>query len=91
MIRMTSRKTYNDGLLHTVSIVKTNRLIEMYINDVRAGSGRLATGSRRINSMPGAAGGLYIGGLPENVDATGRAASLRSLKGCIMDLLFNGR
>ena len=88
---MSSKNTYNDGRLHTVSIVKSNRLIELYINDVRAGNGRLTTGSRRINSMRGSDGGLYVGGVPDDVDATGQAASILSLDGCIMDLVFNGR
>ena len=39
--------------------------------------------------MLGSQGGLYVGGIPPNVDAKNMAASLDPLKGCLSDLIIN--
>ena len=43
-----------------------------------------------IDDMVGDAGGLYLGGVPDDADVEGLAASLQPLRlGCISQLIIN--
>ena len=64
----------------------------MYVDDMLGGSTRLPFGANmHIGSMRGASGGLYVGGVPPGADYTGVAASLAPLRGCLQDLVINGK
>ena len=63
--------------------------LELYIDDARVGSGQLPQGASRVISMRGDLGGLFIGGIPDGLDAFGKAASILPFKGCISNIAIN--
>ena len=66
--------------------------IDMYVDDQLGGSTKLPAGANMyIGSMRGASGGLYVGGIPARGDYTGVAASLIPFRGCLQDLVINGK
>jgi laminin, alpha 1/2 len=64
--------------------------VKLYIDEEMVGSGRMPAGATTIDDMKGDAGGLYVGGVPEEGDFENTAATLEPFRGCIMDLLING-
>lgn len=54
------------------------------------GSGRLPAEATTIDDMKGDAGGLFVGGVPDDGDFENTVATLEPFRGCIMDLLING-
>lgn len=63
---------------------------ELYIDEEVVDSSVYPVAARFPLARP-SGGGLYIGGLPSGVDGRGKAASLRSLLGCVSDVVLNGK
>ena len=63
----------------------------MYIDETLVGSGRMPAGAMTVDNMRGEGGGMFVGGVPEDGDYENLAATLVNFKGCIMDLMINGR
>ncbi|XP_065339678.1 laminin subunit alpha lam-3 [Cloeon dipterum] len=80
---------FNDGKSHSVSVIKSNRRLELYIDDKSISAAKLPEGSYPEIKAP-KKGGLYIGGLPEEYphNVTGLAASLAPLDGFIKDVVI---
>ena len=78
-------KYYDDRVLHTVSLRKRRKKIEVRVDDMEVQEEKLSTGSGSITSDF-----MYIGGAPPDIDLSGLAASARSFVGCITGLIING-
>lgn len=64
--------------------------VVLYVDNVKVGEARMPATAAVIDDMLGDAGGLYIGGVPEDGDFDGLAASLEPLTpGCISQLMIN--
>ncbi|XP_013373113.1 PREDICTED: laminin subunit alpha-1 [Chinchilla lanigera] len=77
--------TYSDGQEHSISVVRTRRILTVQLdetNPVEVRLGPLAE-SRTINTTA-----LYIGGVPEG-ERTSMLKMRRSFHGCIKNLVFN--
>lgn len=99
-----TEKTYNDGRLHTVTVLKQDNMIMVYVNDqlVTHSSGLLilpsissqhsSNESPSNNVLGPLDGSLFVGGLPSivkaNVEAAAMAASTDGLVGTIKDMAF---
>ena len=98
-----TEKMYNDGSLHTVTILKQEDIIIVYIDDelVTHSSGLLITPSissstsheSPSNNVLGPLdGSLFVGGVPSmvrsNVEAAAMSASTEGLVGTIKDMAF---
>ncbi|XP_053394147.1 laminin subunit alpha-2-like isoform X2 [Mercenaria mercenaria] len=85
-----SDKTYNDGKLHNIAVKKTDRRIELYVDDKSIGKGRLENRFDKITVRED--GGLYLGGLPVNFDTSvgNKAVVSKTLDGCLSDVVING-
>lgn len=82
-----SARTYNDGAVHFVVLMKDGRRLEMLVDDVSVAVAQLPAG---VNEIPmGRDSNLYFGGVPITVN--GIAASSNSLDGCIGDIITNER
>ena len=82
-----SETRVNDGVYHTVSVSKRHRRVAVFLDDTEIGASRMAKGSRDIEAPPD--GGLYVGGLPRTIILRGMAGTRESLKGEILDFVFN--
>lgn len=78
----------NDGRLHTVSVVKTGRRIELRVDDVLQSTATLPEGATVVRA-PGGAGGLYWGGVPAAVNVSDMLATTMPFIGTIKDAIFN--
>ena len=98
-----TEETYNDGSVHTVTILKQDNMIMVYVDDqlVTHSSGILimpsisshsSNGSPSNNVLGPLDGSLFVGGLPgivkSNVEAAAMAASTDGLVGTIKDMAF---
>ncbi|VDI10069.1 laminin, alpha 1/2 [Mytilus galloprovincialis] len=81
---ITSLGTYNDGRTHTVGVLKKNRMITVYVDDVFIGEKTLPVGITTIEVTQ-----LYLGGigLPTSQDL---APNFEGLYGCMNDVVING-
>lgn len=89
----------NDGQFHALSVIKKNRRIEMFIDDIAQAVGTLPPGSVVVHAIPqsvegNASGGMFLGGVPEHLNETDvtdqHIASTISLRGAIKDIVFDG-
>ncbi|OQV23620.1 Laminin subunit alpha-2 [Hypsibius exemplaris] len=78
-------KYYDDRVLHTVSLRKRKKKIEVRVDDMEVQEEKLTTGSGNITADI-----MYIGGAPTDVDLSAIAASARSFVGCFTGLIING-
>ncbi|GAU99875.1 hypothetical protein RvY_10813-2 [Ramazzottius varieornatus] len=79
-------KYYDDRVLHTVSLRKRRKRIELRVDDMEIQEEKAASdGSEEILSDV-----IYVGGAPSNVDLSAIAASARSFVGCVTGLIING-
>ena len=63
--------------------------IQLNVDDEQVATGQLPFSGSEIDSMPGEAGGLYIGGVPKDLAAAeGTAATLQPFRGCISDIII---
>ncbi|XP_013397032.1 laminin subunit alpha-2 isoform X2 [Lingula anatina] len=84
-VTITSDDTFNDGMLHGVSIIRNRRKLDMFVDDLPVGTERLSKGSKvEISS-------LYLGGVPADLDIASASATSQPLQGCIRDLVLNGK
>ena len=60
----------------------------MYVDDVAVGRTEMPADSSEVQNIA-SQGALYIGGVPGNVNPSGKAASTEPLLGCISDLIVN--
>ncbi|XP_053979211.1 laminin subunit alpha-1-like isoform X1 [Hylaeus volcanicus] len=82
-----SNVTFNDGRYHSVTIIKSKRNVELWIDDALQNKGVLA--SRSAIKAPGVYGGLFFGGLPELINNTKMIATTTPLYGAIKDAIFD--
>lgn len=77
---------FGDGKYHSIMVTKNGKRLELRIDDVLHSSS--SEGSNVVKA-PGTAGGLFLGGLPIEINTTGKAVSSVSLIGTIKDAIFN--
>ena len=79
-------KYYDDRVLHTVSLRKRRKRIEVRVDDTEIqGEKAASNGSGEILSDV-----IYVGGAPSDIDLSAIAASARSFVGCVTGLIING-
>ncbi|XP_046676227.1 laminin subunit alpha-1 isoform X3 [Homalodisca vitripennis] len=79
---------YADGRFHSLALSKTGRRLELRVDDSLHASASLPEGATVVKA-PGAAGGLFFGGLPPGFNTTGRTVSSTPFTGTIKDAIFN--
>ncbi|XP_050425592.1 laminin subunit alpha-1 isoform X2 [Adelges cooleyi] len=79
---------FGDGKYHSIMVTKNGKKLELRIDDVLHSFSSLPEGSSVVRA-PGAAGGLFLGGLPAEINTTGKAVSSVPLVGTIKDAIFN--
>ena len=60
----------------------------MHVDDELVGSAVLSPGGTDINNLT-PDGSLYLGGVPQGMDITGKAASTQPIRGCLSDVILN--
>ncbi|XP_055337185.1 laminin subunit alpha-1-like [Paramacrobiotus metropolitanus] len=76
---------YDDRVLHTVSIRKRKKKIEISVDDQVVQEEKVQIqGTDIISDI------IYVGGVPSDVDLSSIAASARSFVGCITGLIISG-
>jgi len=79
---------FGDGKYHSIVVTKNGRKLELRIDDVLHSLSSLPEGSNIVKAA-GKAGGLFLGGLPVEINTTGKAVSSVPLIGTIKDAIFN--
>lgn len=79
---------FGDGKYHSIMVTKNGKKLELRIDDVLHSFSSLPEGSNIVKA-PGTAGGLFLGGLPIEINTTGKAVSSVPLIGTIKDAIFN--
>jgi len=79
---------FGDGKYHSIMVTKNGKKLELRIDDVLHAFSSLPEGSNVVKA-PGVAGGLFLGGLPIEINTTGKAVSSVPLIGTIKDAIFN--
>ncbi|KAK3855199.1 hypothetical protein Pcinc_038380, partial [Petrolisthes cinctipes] len=87
MGRMLSAAKYNDGKLHSFFVLKENRRVTLKVDDLEVNTTRLDRGGNVVTGPD--TGGLYFGGMPEDLRVGAMLGSSRPLKGCIRDVIVN--
>ncbi|XP_052775570.1 laminin subunit alpha-2-like [Mya arenaria] len=86
-LMLSSTERYNDGKVHNVAVRKTDRKLELYVDDTMVATDRL---QRRFSDIAVREdGGLYLGGVPDGLKVDDQAATSKSLDGCISDVVIN--
>ncbi|XP_052132560.1 laminin subunit alpha-1, partial [Frankliniella occidentalis] len=78
----------NDGRLHSVSVTKIGRRLELRVDDVLQSSATLPEGAAAVKA-PGDIGGLFFGGVPPSLNVSDLLATTMPLIGTIKDAIFN--
>ena len=93
--RMTSFVTefsYNDGIHHTLFVIKRAEKVSVYVDDVRVDSGEIKLSRNAIEMKAPKRGGLFIGGAPSVISPdilnSKLAASVDKFVGMIKDFAF---
>ncbi|XP_055907050.1 laminin subunit alpha-2 isoform X2 [Eupeodes corollae] len=89
-VKLVSNSSVNDGEYHVVNLIKNGRKFDLMVDDELQDS-KILTGSPTMVSMPREAGGLYVGGAPENAEYKPLAPTLIPLEGAIRDIVFNNK
>ncbi|XP_063590781.1 laminin subunit alpha lam-3-like isoform X2 [Penaeus indicus] len=87
--RIMSAEKFNDGQLHSISVIKENRRVTLKVDDREVNSTRLDRGGQVLYGPN--TGGLYFGGVPEGLDIVTMVGSSSPLKGCIRDVIVNNK
>ncbi|XP_050712288.1 laminin subunit alpha-1-like isoform X2 [Eriocheir sinensis] len=87
--RIMSSTKYNDGRLHAFFVIKENRRVTLKVDDAEVNATRLDRGSQVVVGPD--TGGLYFGGVPEDLDIVRMVGSSRPLKGCVRDVIVNNK
>ncbi|XP_049762590.1 laminin subunit alpha-1 [Schistocerca cancellata] len=85
---LTSATSFNDGQFHVVSVIKQSRKLELRVDDAWQSTAVLP-GSAVVIKAPGKTGGLYFGGVPQDINWHSMAASANPMVGTIKDANFN--
>ncbi|XP_065577471.1 laminin subunit alpha lam-3-like isoform X2 [Artemia franciscana] len=90
VLKIVGNQQLNDGILHTATILKQDRRMELFIDETLVGSSRFEKSDGTIQ-LSNNKHGLFIGGMPENVtaDFTSLAGTSSKFNGCISDLIIN--
>ncbi|ROT86038.1 Laminin subunit alpha-1 [Penaeus vannamei] len=87
--RIMSAEKFNDGQLHSISVIKENRRVTLKVDDREVNSTRLDRGGQVLYGPN--TGGLYFGGVPQGLDIVTMVGSSSPLKGCIRDVIVNNK
>ncbi|XP_064625468.1 laminin subunit alpha-1-like [Lineus longissimus] len=91
-VSIRSSKRYNDDLVHSVTIIKTRRLLDLVIDDEKVGSARLPRGPTKIALGDDTKDGIFIGGTPKGTEGhNASAATDKGFFGCVFNLVINGK
>ncbi|XP_041356954.1 laminin subunit alpha-2-like isoform X2 [Gigantopelta aegis] len=83
---LTAPGKWNDGKVHNIAVVKINKKLEMLVDDRKMAHGQLY---RAIDLKQN--GQMYVGGVPRGLDISSMVASDQPLKGCVSDIVINGK
>ncbi|KAL9706445.1 hypothetical protein quinque_009963 [Culex quinquefasciatus] len=89
-VELESNNTLNDGEYHVISVIKRGRTVELRIDDELQGSKGLPKAQALVN-LPGEAGGLFLGGVPDDPAFDSLSKTFSGLKGVIANVVFNNR
>lgn len=84
VITLVSQIICNDGRFHSISVAKMGRKLELRVDDELQSSSALPGGAVVVKARD-----LYLGGVPEEIDASVYASDTTPFIGTIKDLLFN--
>ncbi|XP_054719082.1 laminin subunit alpha-1-like [Uloborus diversus] len=87
--KIVSKIKYNDGIYHTITVMKTHRKVVLHVDDVEVGFDRLVKGSKDIDAPPQR--GLFFGGFKESIDSSSMISTQANLFGVIKDCIFNDK
>ncbi|XP_058122412.1 laminin subunit alpha-1 [Anopheles ziemanni] len=87
-IELVSNDTLNDGEYHVLTVVKQGRLVELRVDDKFQMSKTLQSS---VVNMPGASGGLFIGGVPDDPSFDSLSKVFEGLKGVVANVVFNNQ
>ncbi|XP_063877309.1 laminin subunit alpha-1-like isoform X1 [Scylla paramamosain] len=87
--RMMSPAKYNDGHLHAFFVIKERQRVTLKVDDAEVKTARLDRSSQVVVGPD--TGGLYFGGVPENLDVVSMVGTSRPLKGCVRDIIVNNK
>lgn len=68
-------------------LLNYSRRVTLKVDDREVNATRLDRGSQVVSGPD--TGGLYFGGVPEDIDVISMVGSSRALKGCIRDIIVN--
>lgn len=90
MVRLSSNSTVNDGEFHSVTVVRSNRKVQLRIDDQLEKMDSLPPTTMAIN-LPEEHGGLFLGGTPTHSIAFDSIPPFEKigLIGTIKDVVFN--
>jgi len=87
-----SLNKYNDAAHHSLFVMKRNRDIYVYVDDIRVDQGQVKLDSNVVDIKAPASGGLFLGGAPNvissDVISSKMAASVNNYVGSIQDFAF---
>lgn len=82
---------YSDGQLHSVTLLKTGKRLELRIDDGIQAIGFMEEVGSSIVQAAGTIGGLFFGGLPGDINLNISIVSQVPLIGTVRDAIFNDR
>lgn len=87
--RMISAAKFNDGRLHAFFVIKERYRMTLKVDDAEVNTTRLDRSSQVVVGPD--TGGLYFGGVPDDIDIVSMVGTSRPLKGCIQDVIVNNK
>ncbi len=82
---------YNDGQWHSMTLLKTGKRLELYVDDVMQTVDFMEEEGFGTVHAAGVVGGLFFGGLPADINLNTSVVSHVSFVGTIRDVIFNDR
>ncbi|XP_064075982.1 laminin subunit alpha-1 [Vanessa tameamea] len=83
LLRINGTK-FDDGVLHTVQLIRAHKQMEVWVDEKLVGRGTLAGGALAARPR-----GLYVGGAPPTSDTTSPNLSVGGFTGTIADLIVD--
>lgn len=80
---------YSDGQLHSLTLIKTGKRLELRVDDVIQAIGFMEEEGSSIVQAAGNGGGLFFGGFPSDLILNVSLVSHIPLVGTIKDAIFN--
>ena len=91
-LNFVTEQSYNDGQYHTLFVVKRDRKISVFVDDLQVDGGDVFVSKELVEMRSPRHGGLFLGGVPSvirsDVTNSEMAASVNSFIGTIQDFLF---